>query len=90
MAELGPDKGSLVCQQALLTQVLTYHVLGARVLKAEVPVGTAIATLQGQTFTVGADLRITDPQGRTSQIIGTDVFATNGVVHVIDRQILPA
>ena len=61
-----------------------------QVLKAEVPVGTAIATLQGQTFTVGADLRITDHRGRTSQIIGTDVFATNGVVHVIDRVILPA
>lgn len=90
LAELGLTKEALFANKPLLTQVLTYHVLGARVLKAEVPVGTAIATLQGQTFTVGADLRITDRRGRTSQIIGTDVFATNGVVHVIDRVILPA
>ena len=65
----------------------TYY---ARVLKAEVPVGTAIATLQGQTFTIGADLQITDRRGRTSQIIGTDVFTSNGVIHVIDRVLLPA
>jgi len=80
----------LFANKPLLTQVLTYHVLGARVLKAEVPVGTAIATLQGQTFTIGADLQITDRRGRTSQIIGTDVFTSNGVIHVIDRVLLPA
>jgi uncharacterized surface protein with fasciclin (FAS1) repeats len=90
LAELGLSKEALFANKPLLTQVLTYHVLGARVLKAEVPVGTAIATLQGQTFTIGADLQITDRRGRTSQIIGTDVFTSNGVIHVIDRVLLPA
>ena len=90
LTELGVTKDALLANKTLLTQVLTYHVLGARVLKAEVPVGTAIATLQGQTFTIGADLQITDRRGRTSQIIGTDVFTSNGVIHVIDRVLLPA
>ena len=90
LTELGATKDALLANKTLLTQVLTYHVLGARVLKAEVPVGTAIATLQGQTFTIGADLQITDRRGRTSQIIGTDAFTSNGVIHVIDRVLLPA
>ncbi len=35
--------------RALLTQVLTYHVVPGRVLKADVPVATPITTLQGDT-----------------------------------------
>lgn len=89
LTELGLSKEALFANKPLLTQVLTYHVLGARVLKAEVPVGSAIATLEGQTFTIGADLKITDRRGRTSQIVGTDVFTSNGVIHVIDRVVLP-
>ena len=52
-------------------------------------VGTAIATVEGQTFTVNAGLQITDRSNRTSQITATDVFTSNGVIHVIDRVILP-
>ena len=34
-------------------------------------------------------LAITDQRGRSAAITGTDVLASNGVVHVIDRVILP-
>ena len=88
-ALLATTKEALLANKALLTKVLTYHVVGARVLKAEVPVGTAIATVEGQTFTVNAGLQITDRSNRTSQITATDVFTSNGVIHVIDRVILP-
>jgi uncharacterized surface protein with fasciclin (FAS1) repeats len=75
----------------LLRTVLTYHVLSSRVLKGEVPVGTPIATLAGatNTFTVNSALVITDGRNRTANIIATDVFTSNGVVHLIDRVILP-
>lgn len=89
LTELGTTKEALLANKALLTKVLTYHVVGARVLKGEVPVGTAIATVQGQTFTVSSGLQIADRSGRTSQIMATDVFTSNGVIHVIDRVILP-
>ncbi len=89
LAELGLTKEALLADTALLTRVLTYHVVPARVLKAEVPVNTAIATLQGQSFTVNPSLVITDQSLRTSRIIGTDVFASNGVVHTVDRVLLP-
>lgn len=89
LAELGMTKEALLANTALLTRVLTYHVVPARVLKAEVPVNTAIATVQGQSFTVNPSLVITDQSLRTSRITATDVFASNGVVHTVDRVLLP-
>ena len=90
LTELGISKDQLLADTALLTQVLTYHVVPSRVLKAQVPVGAAITTVQGQAFTVDATLAMTDALGRSAQIIGTDVLASNGVIHVIDKVIRPA
>ncbi len=90
LEELGVSKEALLANKPLLTAVLTYHVLDGRVLKADVPVGPAIETLQGETFTVDATLTITDQRGRTAGIDTTDVLASNGVIHVIDKVILPA
>ena len=89
LTELGVTKDALLANKTLLTQVLTYHVVPARVLKAEVPVNTAITTAQGQTFTINASLVITDQNMRTSNIVATDVFTSNGVIHVVDKVILP-
>ena len=90
LGELGVGKEALLANKALLAQVLTYHVVPGRVLKAEVPVGAAIKTVQGQTFSVNATLQITDQRMRTSQITATDVFTSNGVIHGVDRVLLPA
>lgn len=90
LAELGVSKDELLADVPLLTRVLTYHVVSGRVLKAEVPVGAAIASVEGGTFTVDASLAITDQRGRSAGIVATDVLASNGVIHVLDRVILPA
>jgi uncharacterized surface protein with fasciclin (FAS1) repeats len=90
LGELGVSKEALLADTALLSAVLTYHVLPARVLAAEVPVGADITTLQGDTFRVDAGLVITDARDRTARILATDVLASNGVIHVIDRVILPS
>ena len=89
LAELGVTKEALFANTALLTAVLTYHVVPSRVFKAQVPVGSPITTLQGATFTVGSDLAITDQVGRKANIVATDVLTSNGVIHVIDKVILP-
>ncbi|OYD49865.1 fasciclin domain-containing protein [Acidovorax kalamii] len=89
LTELGVSKAELLANTALLTKVLTYHVVPARVLKAEVPVNTAITTVQGQTFTINSNLVITDQNMRTSNITAADVFTSNGVIHVVDKVILP-
>jgi uncharacterized surface protein with fasciclin (FAS1) repeats len=90
LVETGLTKAQLLADKAFLTKVLTYHVVPGLVLKAQVPVGAAITTVQGQTFTVNAALAITDRQSRSANIINTDVLASNGVIHVIDKVILPA
>ncbi|MDB5938165.1 MAG: fasciclin, partial [Polaromonas sp.] len=90
LAELGVSKAALLANTALLTRVLTYHVVPGRVLQAEIPLGSNIATVQGNTLRVNADLTITDQRSRSSKIIATDVLTSNGVVHAIDRVILPA
>lgn len=90
LAELGLTKSQLLADTALLTQVLTYHVLPQRVLRAEIPIDTPVATIEGDTLSIGADLAITDQRGRRANIVTADVLASNGVVHAIDRVILPA
>ncbi len=90
LGELGVTKEALLANKTLLTTVLTYHVVSGRVLKADVPINTPIKTLQTGTFTVGSDLKITDGKGRKAAITATDILCSNGVVHVIDKVILPA
>jgi uncharacterized surface protein with fasciclin (FAS1) repeats len=93
LTELNVTKAALLADKPLLTAVLTYHVLGSKVEKAGVPIGKAITTVQRGVFKVEAPagvLTITDGRNRTSKIIATDVQASNGVVHIIDKVILPA
>ena len=90
LTELGVTKAQLLANTTLLTQVLTYHVVSGRVLKADVPVGAPIATVETGTFTVDAQLDITDERNRKAKIAATDTFTTNGVIHVIDKVLLPA
>ncbi|MEZ5658640.1 MAG: fasciclin domain-containing protein [Burkholderiaceae bacterium] len=87
--ELHLSKEQLFADVHALRDVLLYHVIGARVPAAEVPIGTHIGTLQGGAISIDAHLRIADARHRQSAIIATDVFGSNGVIHVIDRVLLP-
>jgi len=90
LTELGVSKADLLANKSLLAAVLTYHVLGAQVLKADVVPGAQPNTVQGGNFSISAALAITDKRARNSNIVATDVLTSNGVIHVIDRVILPA
>jgi uncharacterized surface protein with fasciclin (FAS1) repeats len=90
LAELGVTKAQLLANKPLLTSVLAYHVVPGLVLEADAPIGAPVTTLETGTFSINENLAITDERGRTAQIMATDVLAKNGVVHVIDRVILPA
>ena len=89
LVELKVTKAELLANKTLLTKVLTYHVVEGLVLKADVPVGVAVKTVQGDTLTVDSMFKITDQAGRKSSIVDTDVLTQNGVIHVIDKVILP-
>jgi len=90
LTELGVTKQALLANTALLTRVLKYHVVANRVFKADVPVGAAITTVESGAFTVNAALDITDARGRVSKISAADTLTSNGVIHVIDKVLLPA
>lgn len=90
LTELGVTQAQLLANTPLLTKVLTYHVVPSRVLKAQVPIGAPITTVEGESFAVDASLAITDQRGRNANIVATDILASNGVIHVIDKVILPA
>ena len=78
--------GSLTSAQ--VTAVLTYHVVaGANVLSTGIPTGP-ITTFETGTFTVNGTT-ITDEAGRETEIVGFDVQASNGVIHVLNNVILP-
>jgi uncharacterized surface protein with fasciclin (FAS1) repeats len=91
LTELGITKDALLANKPLLTKILTYHVVSGKVLKAQVPLGKPVNTLQGESITLdgAANLSITDQRGRKANVTSTDIEATNGVVHVIDKVILP-
>jgi transforming growth factor-beta-induced protein len=74
-----------------LTTVLTYHVLGSQVLAAGIPFGTPVATLSGQQITINAGTppTITDTTATPASIVATDVRASNGVIHVIGKVLIP-
>jgi uncharacterized surface protein with fasciclin (FAS1) repeats len=89
LAQLNITADQLLANTDLLTKVLTYHVVPGLVLKAQVPLDTAITTVQGQTFQVDSSLTITDASGGRSNIVTPDVLASNGVIHVINKVLLP-
>ena len=77
---------------AQLTTVLTYHVLASQVLAADIPFGTPVATVEGETITINAGTppTITDKTTTPAPIVATNVRASNGVIHVISKVLIPA
>lgn len=79
--------------QATLDAVLTYHVIGSEVEASQLPANTApensaISTLGGVFYLSNRGSTGVFINGRT-KVTATDIMADNGVVHVIDRTLLP-
>ncbi|UCE68407.1 MAG: fasciclin domain-containing protein [Flavobacteriaceae bacterium] len=81
--------------ETTLTQILLHHVVGeANLDSSALNEGDNVAsTLQGDNITVtviGSPVLVTDGAGNEDiGIIATDVQAENGVIHVIDKVMLP-
>ena len=69
-----------------LEAILTYHVVPGKLMAVDVVNVTSLATVNGQniTFTIGDGVKVDD-----ANIIRTDILAKNGVIHTIDKVILP-
>lgn len=70
---------------AVLTSILTYHVVPGLVMSADVTAGD-VATVEGSTIAIATDGGVT-VNGAT--VTSVDVTASNGVIHVIDQVIVP-
>ncbi len=89
--ELAPG-GIAGVSTANLTKVLTYHVANGNVLAASLKEGQEISTLQlPQKYTIQltGGAKIKDANNRISTITATDVQCSNGVIHVINKVLLP-
>lgn len=90
LQETGMSKAQLFANKPLLTKILGYHVINgaAPVYAKDVKPGN-VTMLSEDTLTVTSQGTLMDENGRTSNIIKTDIAANNGVVHVIDKVLLP-
>lgn len=75
----------------VLEKTLKYHVVtGANVLSTAITENQVITTFSGQTATVKfTPTRLLDVSGRNCNIIATDVQCSNGVIHVLEKVLLP-
>ncbi len=82
-----------------LTAVLTYHVVSGRIDSAsllemikEGKGKTMAKTVQGEELTFskkGKDIWVIDSKGNKAKVTIADVYQSNGVIHVIDKVLMP-
>jgi transforming growth factor-beta-induced protein len=78
--------------KAALTEVLTYHVVQGYDLASDITDGLKVTTLEKEKLTFKIDnttVLIDTTSGSTANVTIPNVYATNGVVHVIDAVLLP-
>jgi uncharacterized surface protein with fasciclin (FAS1) repeats len=78
---------ALLADIPALTNILTYHAVGATALSTSLTNGQLVTTLQGQKVTV--TINNGNVFINNAQVTVADIVATNGVVHVIDAVLLP-
>lgn len=71
-----------------LVQILTYHVVPAKVMSSELAGKRAkVLTVEGERLSVngmGNGVKV-----GSSKVVAADVGASNGVIHVIDKVLIP-
>jgi uncharacterized surface protein with fasciclin (FAS1) repeats len=78
---------SLLADPERLTTVLTYHLVVGRVSAADAAGLASAPTVQGDELPISTDggIHVGD-----ANVVSADIEAANGVIHVIDRVLLPA
>lgn len=70
-----------------LTSILTYHVVAGNVMSSDLSDGQLVTTLNGK------QLKVTIKDGKVmigdATVVAADLAGSNGVVHVIDKVLLP-
>ena len=77
----------LLADKAKLKAVLLYHVVAGKVTAADVTKLSSAKTLDGKTVRIrvsGTNVFV-----NTAKVTKPDVMATNGVIHVVNRALIP-
>lgn len=77
---------------ATVLTIVSRHVVNTNVFASDLTEGGSLPTLQGGPLTVNLGpprVRVTGSSATPSAIVAANIAATNGVVHVIDRVLLP-
>ncbi len=82
----GTVEGLLADPEAL-AKILTYHVVAGKVMSGDLSDGMMAATVNGAEIKIGTmgGVMVND-----ANVVSADIEASNGVIHVIDKVILPA
>ncbi len=70
-----------------LVAVLTYHVVPGKVMSGDLSDDMTAATVQGGDITIDLDSGV---MVNDANVVQADIETSNGVIHVIDKVILPA
>jgi len=75
-----------------LIDILSYHVLASKVTSADLPAGTNdVATLKkGGDETITVSVMDGKVMIDSANVVTADVMADNGVIHIIDKVLLPS
>ncbi len=77
---------------AILTAILTYHVISGRIFSSDLVDGAMAATVNGGSVTIGLNPAASvkgNSNTSASNIILANIVATNGVIHAVDQVLLP-
>ena len=83
--DLGIDAAALLAHPDL-SKVLLYHVVSGKVMSSDLSDGMMAETLNGESLTIGVGDGVTINE---SNVTTADLEGTNGVIHVIDKVLVP-
>lgn len=69
-----------------LTAILTYHVVAGKVMSTDLSDDMTAATVQGDDITIDLDNGV---MVNDATVVTADIETSNGVIHVIDKVIMP-
>lgn len=80
------DLQALLKDKAALAKILTYHVVPGKVTADKVTGLTSAKTVQGQSISIDTSNGV---KVDGANVVATDIMCSNGVIHVIDKVIMP-
>jgi uncharacterized surface protein with fasciclin (FAS1) repeats len=90
-AELPPDAVQDLLKpenKAILEKILKYHVVSGQVLSTDLKSGD-VKSVEGGAITVSVDSDKKSVRVNDANVVQPDIKGSNGVIHVIDKVILP-